>query len=113
MDCHRQHPGRSGRLDGNKLRVQWRTVEGLKPASGVTTYTITTKRELHGERAVTGLLKIGTEDAFPNPEGKSRQLGAPWLLRLKSASGRGDGNRDGSGSRRHARQQIVYFSVCK
>ena len=60
----------SGKLDGNKLRVDWRTVEGIKPANGVTTYTITTKRELYGDRAVTGLPKIGTERAFPNPEGK-------------------------------------------
>ena len=27
----------SGKLDGNKLRVEWRTVEGIKPSSGVTT----------------------------------------------------------------------------
>ena len=62
----------SGKLDGNKLHVEWRTVEGIKPSSGVTTYIITTKRELYGDRAVTGLPKIGTERAFPNPEGKSR-----------------------------------------
>jgi hypothetical protein len=62
----------SGRLDGNKLRVEWRTVAGIKPSSGVTTYTITTKRELYGDRAVTGFLRTGTEKAFPNPEGKSR-----------------------------------------
>jgi hypothetical protein len=60
----------SGRLEGNKLRVEWRTVEGIKPSSGVTTYTITTKQELYGDRAVTGLPKIGTERAFPNSEGK-------------------------------------------
>ena len=62
----------SGKLDGNKLRVEWRTVEGIKPSSGVTTYTVTTKRELYGDRAVSGLPKVGTEKAFPNPEGKSR-----------------------------------------
>jgi hypothetical protein len=38
----------------------------------VTTYTITTKRELYGDRAVTGFPKTGTENAFPNPEPKSR-----------------------------------------
>ena len=61
-----------GKLDGNKLRVEWRTVEGIKPSSGVTTYTVTMKRELYGDRAVNGLPKVGTERAFPNPEGKGR-----------------------------------------
>jgi hypothetical protein len=61
-----------GKLNGNKLRVEWRTVEGIKPSSGVTTYTVTTKRELYGDRAVTGSPKSGTEKAFPNPEGKSQ-----------------------------------------
>jgi hypothetical protein len=62
----------SGKLDGNKLRVQWHTVEGIKPASGVTTYTITTKRELYGDRSVVGFSKTGTENGFPNPEPKNR-----------------------------------------
>jgi hypothetical protein len=62
----------SGRLDGNTLRVEWRTVQGIKPSSGVTTYTVTTKRELYGDRAVSSLPKVGTERAFPNPEGKGR-----------------------------------------
>jgi hypothetical protein len=62
----------SGRLNGNTLRVEWRTVEGIKPSSGVTTYTVTTKRELYGDRVVIGLPKVGTERAFPNPEGKSQ-----------------------------------------
>jgi hypothetical protein len=62
----------SGKLDGNKLRVEWRTVEGIKPSGGVTTYTITTKRELYGDRSVVGFPKTGTENAFPNPEPKNR-----------------------------------------
>ena len=61
-----------GMLNGNQLRVEWRTIEGTKPSSGVTTYTVTSKRELYGDRAVTGLPRIGTENAFPNPADKGR-----------------------------------------
>jgi hypothetical protein len=62
----------SGRLDGSRLHVQWRTVEGIRPASGVATYTVTTRRELYGDRAIAGFPKIGTENAFPNPDPKDR-----------------------------------------
>jgi hypothetical protein len=56
-----------GRIDGNKLMVQWHTVEGSGPgASGVTTYTITTEGELYGPRQVEGQAKLGSENAFPN-----------------------------------------------
>ena len=61
-----------GKLDGNKLRVEWRTVEEIKPSSGVTAYTVTTKRQLYGDRAVNGLPKLGTGSAFPKPERKGR-----------------------------------------
>ena len=54
----------SGKLDGNKLRVEWRTVEGIKPSSGVTTYTVTTKRELYGE-------------SVPQSRGKGPIVGRP------------------------------------
>ena len=56
-----------GRVEGNKLMVQWRTVQGIGPgASGVTTYTITTEGELYGPRQVQGQPKLGRENAFPN-----------------------------------------------
>lgn len=56
-----------GRVDGNKLIVTWRTVEGMGPgASGVTTYTVTTLGELYGSRQVDGQPKLGRENAFPN-----------------------------------------------
>jgi len=59
-----------GKLDGNKLRVEWRTVARIEPSSGVTTYTVTTKRELYGDRAVAGFPRVGTASALPNPERK-------------------------------------------
>jgi len=56
-----------GRIEGNKLMVQWHTIEGSGPgASGVTTYTITTEGELYGPRQVEGQVKLGRENAFPN-----------------------------------------------
>ena len=59
----------TGALSGNQLLVRWRTVEGIGPgASGVATYTITTKGELYGPRLAAGLAGVGREMAFPNPE---------------------------------------------
>ena len=56
-----------GRVEGNKLIVQWRTVPSIGPgATGVTTYTITTEGELYGQRQVEGQVKLGRENAFPN-----------------------------------------------
>ena len=56
-----------GRVEGNKLIVQWRTVPSIGPgATGVTTYTITTEGELYGPRQVEGQAKLGSENAFPN-----------------------------------------------
>jgi len=57
-----------GRLDGNRLQVEWQTAAGMQPASGVTTYTVTTKGELYGPRSVRGFPKEGEERAFPNPK---------------------------------------------
>lgn len=57
-----------GTLDGNRLIVQWRTTEGMGPgATGVTTYTVTTERELYGTRSADGLEGVGTEKVFPIP----------------------------------------------
>ena len=56
-----------GRVEGNKLIVQWRTVPSIGPcATGLTTYTITTEGELYGQRQVEGQAKLGRENAFPN-----------------------------------------------
>ena len=56
-----------GRVEGNKLIVQWRTVPSIGPgATGLTTYTITTEGELYGPRQVEGQTKLGRENAFPN-----------------------------------------------
>ena len=56
-----------GRVEGNKLIVQWRTVPSIGPgATGLTTYTITTEGELYGQRQVEGQVKLGRENAFPN-----------------------------------------------
>ncbi len=54
-------------LDGNKLLVVWRTVEGLNAdASGTAEYTVTEAGELYGIRTVIGSDETGTEEAFPN-----------------------------------------------
>ena len=56
-----------GEVQGNRLIVRWRTVEGLDiSVQGVTTYTVTTEGELHGPRVVDGLPGSGRENAFPN-----------------------------------------------
>lgn len=57
-----------GVLRGNRLIAEWRTIEGMGPgASGVTTYTVTTERELYGTRTANGLPGVGTENVFPVP----------------------------------------------
>ena len=56
-----------GRVEGNQLIVQWRTVPSIGPgATGMTTYTITTEGKLYGQRQVEGQAKLGRENAFPN-----------------------------------------------
>lgn len=57
-----------GRLEGNQLRVEWRSVPGFKELSqGQAVYTVTVKGELYGLRTVEGYEKAGSEQAFPNP----------------------------------------------
>ncbi len=54
-------------LDGNKLLVEWRTVDGLNAeAFGTAEYTVTEAGELYGTRTVVGSDQVGTEEAFPN-----------------------------------------------
>lgn len=56
-----------GQVQGNQILVHWKTIQGIGPgASGVTTFTITTKGELTGQRQVDGQQKLGKENAFPN-----------------------------------------------
>ena len=54
-------------LEGNRLVVEWSTVEGLnRDATGTAEYTLTEAGELYGTRTVVGSDEIGTEEAFPN-----------------------------------------------
>jgi hypothetical protein len=55
-----------GVLDGNVLRVQWRTLEATEPVTGVLTYTITSAGELYGPRLAEGWAQPGQESAYPN-----------------------------------------------
>lgn len=57
----------TGSLDGNRLVVDWNTVEGLnRDATGTAEYTVTEAGELYGTRTVVGSDEVGTEEAFPN-----------------------------------------------
>ena len=54
-------------LEGNRLVVEWSTVEGLnRDAAGAAEYTVTEAGELYGTRTVVGSEETGTEEAFPN-----------------------------------------------
>jgi hypothetical protein len=54
-------------LDGNRLIVDWKTVDGLnRDARGTAEYTVTEAGELYGTRTVVGAEETGTEEAFPN-----------------------------------------------
>lgn len=54
-------------LDGNRLTVDWKTVDGLnRDARGAAEYTVTEAGELYGTRTVVGSEEVGTEEAFPN-----------------------------------------------
>ena len=56
----------TGRLEGNRLVVEWRTVEGLDvDGAGTARYTVTQAGELYGTRTVVGSDRVGTEEAFP------------------------------------------------
>jgi hypothetical protein len=57
----------SASLDGNRLVVEWSTVDGLdRDAQGTAEYTVTEAGELYGTRTVVGSDDVGTEEAFPN-----------------------------------------------
>jgi hypothetical protein len=54
-------------LVGNRLEVEWSTVDGsTRDARGTAEYTVTEAGELHGTRTVAGSDEVGTEEAFPN-----------------------------------------------
>jgi len=56
-----------GVLKGNRLEVQWKTVDPQpRQSHGETLYTITTRGELYGTRTVEGYPGEGREAAFPN-----------------------------------------------
>ena len=67
----------SGKLDGNTLRVEWRTVEGIKPSSGVTTYTITTKRESLRRSSGDRLAQDRDREGISESRGKEPIAGHP------------------------------------
>ena len=57
----------NGRLEGNTLHVQWKTISGSAGQShGTAAYTVTVNGELVGTRTVEGHTGEGTETAFPN-----------------------------------------------
>lgn len=57
----------TGRLEGNRLLVDWQTIQGLDVnAGGTAEYTVTEAGELYGTRIVDGAEGVGTEEAFPN-----------------------------------------------
>lgn len=57
----------TGGIVGNRLEVEWRTVDGFnRDARGTAEYTVTEAGELHGTRTVVGSDEVGTEEAFPN-----------------------------------------------
>jgi hypothetical protein len=59
----------TGILEGNKLNVTWKSVEGSNDiASGKASYTVTTLGQLYGTRTVDGGEGEGTEEVFPNPK---------------------------------------------
>ena len=57
----------NGRLEGNTLYVEWKTVSSAaRQSQGTATYTVTVNGELYGSRSVEGHTGEGTETAFPN-----------------------------------------------
>lgn len=58
----------NGRLEGNTLHVEWRSVSSAAGQThGTGTYKVTVNGELVGTRLVEGHPGEGTETAFPNP----------------------------------------------
>jgi hypothetical protein len=55
----------TGRLDGNTLSVDWRTVSAATETSGTGIYTIGPDGVLTGERTTVGTEGVGTEEIFP------------------------------------------------
>lgn len=59
----------TGTVEGNQLRVLWRSTMGgpARDSHGTATYTITDKGELYGTRTADGAAGVGEEKIFPNP----------------------------------------------
>lgn len=64
----------TGVIQGNRLKVNWRTVDGFpNPLSGTASYTITAAGELFGAKVIEGFAGEAQETAYPNsPENMSR-----------------------------------------
>ncbi len=56
----------NGILKGNRLIVEWQSVEGMLETQGNAVYTVTEAGELYGVKTVDGLEIEGSEIAFPN-----------------------------------------------
>lgn len=57
----------TGVLEGNRLWAVWRSDYGpAGQATGLVTYTVTTRGELYGTRSVEGRAGVAQERAFPN-----------------------------------------------
>ncbi len=58
-----------GRLEGNQLLVEWKTIQGPLPdLHGTARYTITINGELYGTRQAEGLERASQETAYPNAQ---------------------------------------------
>lgn len=57
-----------GILQGDRLTVDWRTVESPRgPSSGTAVYTVEDDGRLVGTRTIDGVEGTGTEEIFPEP----------------------------------------------
>jgi hypothetical protein len=57
----------TGSLNGNQLEVAWHSSPNMnRQTSGKTIYTVTTARQLKGQRFTDGYDTAGTETAYPN-----------------------------------------------
>ncbi len=54
-----------GRLEGDRLLVDWSTVSAVDNVSGTAVYTVTEDGVLTGERTTDGGDGVGTEEIFP------------------------------------------------
>lgn len=55
-----------GMVKGNKLVIEWQTIDGVESASGTALFTITESGQLYGIRTSDSLDGEGEEQAYPN-----------------------------------------------